>query len=144
MKSETVLEEVSEEECLELLASRSVGRLAVVFHGQPLILPAIYFLDERTVAVHTDPDVIHDAATLGKVAFEVDSVHPGSHEGWTVVVLGVGEHITDALDPWSQRLMSRARQLPWVPGKQSWVEIASPTFRRRRTAPAPRPAMISK
>jgi nitroimidazol reductase NimA-like FMN-containing flavoprotein (pyridoxamine 5'-phosphate oxidase superfamily) len=133
MSPDTALEEIGEEECLELLASQSVGRLAVVHDGQPFIFPSPYFLDGRTVAVHTGLDVMRDAATLGKVAFEVDSVQLAVHQGWSVVVLGVGEHITDALDSWSKRLMSRARQLPWAPGSESWVAIASPTFRGRRT-----------
>jgi nitroimidazol reductase NimA-like FMN-containing flavoprotein (pyridoxamine 5'-phosphate oxidase superfamily) len=127
---------IGEEECLELLASQSVGRLAVVHQGQPLVLPATYFLDGRTVACRTVLDVMRDAATLGRVTFEVDSVHPELHEGWTVAVSGVGEHITDALDAWSQHLMSRARQLPWVTdNNESWVAIASPTFTGVRRRP---------
>jgi nitroimidazol reductase NimA-like FMN-containing flavoprotein (pyridoxamine 5'-phosphate oxidase superfamily) len=133
MSPDTTLEEIGEEECLELLAPQSVGRLAVVHDGQPLVFPSAYFLDGRTVAIHTGLDVLRDAATLGKVAFEVDSVQPAWHQGWSVVVLGVGEHITDALDAWSERLMTRARQLPWAPGSESWVAISSPTFWGRRT-----------
>jgi nitroimidazol reductase NimA-like FMN-containing flavoprotein (pyridoxamine 5'-phosphate oxidase superfamily) len=142
MSDQSGLEKIDEEECLELLASQSLGRLAVVHNGQPLVLPATYFLDERTVACRTVLDVMRDAAILGRVAFEVDSVHPELQEGWTVSVIGVGQHITDALDSRSQHLMSRARQLPWVTdGNESWVEIVSPVFGglRRRLPPTGRP-----
>jgi hypothetical protein len=109
-----------------------------VHRNQPLIFPATYFLDGRTVTIGTALDVMRDDATLGMVAFEVESLHPKMQEGWSVSVMGVGAHITDALDSWSQHLMSRARQLPHVAdSNESWVAIASPTFRGlRRRAPA--------
>jgi nitroimidazol reductase NimA-like FMN-containing flavoprotein (pyridoxamine 5'-phosphate oxidase superfamily) len=137
MPDEVRLETIGEEECLELLASQTWGRLAVVHDGQPMVLPATFFLDGRTVACRTVLDAVRDAATLGRVAFEADSVHPDMREGWTVSVFGVGEHITNALDSWSHRLMSRARQLPWATdNNESWVAISSPTFRGvRRRAP---------
>jgi nitroimidazol reductase NimA-like FMN-containing flavoprotein (pyridoxamine 5'-phosphate oxidase superfamily) len=132
VSGEAALEEMAEEECLELLATQSVGRIAMVSNGQPLIFPVNYVLEGRTVAFRTDPGTKLDAATLGKVAFEIDSVDDERHEGWSVTVQGIGREITDAWDSWSQRLTARHLE-PWAAGaKEHWVAVATPVFSGRR------------
>lgn len=129
---EARLEEIDESECMKLLAGSSVGRVAVVSEGQPLIFPVNYVLDGRTIAFRTDPGTKLDAATLGRVAFEVDSVDHERREGWSVIVQGVGREITDAWDSWSEQVTSRHLE-PWAAGaKEHWVAIATPTFSGRR------------
>jgi Pyridoxamine 5'-phosphate oxidase len=49
-----VLEELSLTECLALLTSHRVGRVAVVVDGQPVILPVNYRTDDGTVVFRTD------------------------------------------------------------------------------------------
>jgi len=126
------LEEIPEAECLELLAAGSVGRIAAVRDGQPLIFPVNYVLEGRTVAFRTDPGTKLDAATLGRVAFEIDFVDADGRSGWSVVVQGIGREITDAWDAWSQRVSARALE-PWAAGaKEHWVAISTPEFSGRR------------
>ena len=93
---------MSEAECLALLAGHGFGRLAVTADGQPLVFPVNYILDDRTVAIRTDPGTKLDRARLGRVAFEIDSIDPVHREGWSVLVEGVGRDITDAVDAWSR------------------------------------------
>lgn len=132
MPEDAALEEITEAECLELLAFHAVGRIAVVSHGQPLIFPVNYILDGRTVAFRTDPGTKLDAATLGRVAFEIDEFDSLYHSGWSVVVQGVGREVTGDLDAWSQRVTARHLE-PWAAGaKEHWVAIASPSFSGRR------------
>jgi nucleotide-binding universal stress UspA family protein len=126
------LEEIPEAECLALLASHGVGRLAVSADGQPLVFPVNYMLDGRTVAIRSDPGTKLDWASLGRVCFEIDHVDPVRHEGWSVLVQGVGQDITDGIDAWSQGVRS-APLAPWAGGdKAHWLAIASPQFSGRR------------
>jgi uncharacterized protein len=127
-----VLEEIAEQECLGLLAGASVGRLVVVRQGQPLAFPMNYVLDGRTVAVRTDPGTKLDAATLGRVAFEVDAIDAATHQGWSVLVQGVGRDVTDAVDAWSERIRDSGAE-PWAEGeKQHWIAIAPTAITGRR------------
>jgi uncharacterized protein len=128
----TALEMLSEDECLELLGSLSVGRIAVVRDGHPLIFPVNFILDGRTVAFRTDPGTKLDWATMGRVAFEIDSTDPLYQEGWSVLVQGLGQEVTHGFDPWSERVSSHALT-PWAGGsKEHWVAIATPVFSGRR------------
>lgn len=124
--------EIPEDECLALLAGKRVGRLVVVHDGIPHAYPVNYVLDGRTVAVRTDEGILLDWATLGPVAFEVDQIDEETHEGWSVVVHGIGRDVTDGVDAWSERV--RHRQLePWAGGERHhWVAIASAQLTGRR------------
>ncbi|HXX89993.1 MAG TPA: universal stress protein [Acidimicrobiales bacterium] len=127
-----VLEEIGEEECLGLLAGADVGRLVVVERGQPLVFPMNYVLDNRTIGVRTDPGTKLDAATLGRVAFEVDHIDPATHEGWSVLVQGVGQDVTEGLDAWSARVRASGIE-PWAQGeKQHWIAVAPSSITGRR------------
>jgi uncharacterized protein len=126
------LEEFSEEECLERLAGAQIGRVVVVHDGQPLAFPVNYVLDHRTVAFRTDPGTKLDAATLQKVAFQIDDVDFATLQGWSVLVQGVGQELTDDVDEWSERVTAHHLE-PWAAGdKRHWVAIAVPRFSGRR------------
>jgi uncharacterized protein len=129
---DVVLEELAEEECLKLLESRKVGRIAVVKDGLPQIFPVNYVLDGRTVAFRTDPGTKLEAAAFGPVAFEIDDTNALYHEGWSVVVRGTGREVTDGWDEWSRRVTARHLE-PWAAGaKEHWVAIAFPAISGRR------------
>jgi hypothetical protein len=52
------------------------------------------------------------------VAFEVDHLDPASRTGWSVLVLGVAELVTD------QEVLARARVLgphPWASGRKEYL-----------------------
>jgi uncharacterized protein len=126
------MEVLPEDKCLELLGYRSVGCIAVVRDNQPLIFPVNYIVEGRIVVFRTDPGTKLTWATHGHVAFEIDSTDLLYREGWSVLVQGIGEEITDAPGTWSERI--RALVLaPWAGGaKDHWVAIASPVFSGRR------------
>jgi nitroimidazol reductase NimA-like FMN-containing flavoprotein (pyridoxamine 5'-phosphate oxidase superfamily) len=131
------LEELSEDECLSLLADAQVGRLAVVVNGRPVIFPVNYVLDGKIVVFRNDPGTKLTNASLDPVCFEVDAIDLDRREGWSVVVQGVGREFTGALDDASVR--ERALALTtWVTGEKGhWVRIVNPTITGRRIRHAP-------
>jgi hypothetical protein len=80
---------LSERECWELLATASVGRLALSVRALPVILPVQYYLDGRWLAVclghHALPEQALDETI---VAFAADSIDPVTRSGWSVQVQG--------------------------------------------------------
>jgi hypothetical protein len=80
---------LSERECWELLATTSVGRLALSVHALPVILPVQYYLGGRRLAVclghHGLPEQALDATVI---AFAADSIDPATRSGWSVQVQG--------------------------------------------------------
>ena len=78
-----------EQECWELLAAASVGRLALSVRALPVILPAQYYLDGRRLVVclghHGLPERALDETV---VAFAADSIDPVTRSGWLVQVQG--------------------------------------------------------
>jgi hypothetical protein len=82
-------EALSERECWELLATASVGRLALSVRALPLIVPVQYYLDGRRLAVclghHELPERALDETV---VAFAADSIDPVTRSGWSVQVQG--------------------------------------------------------
>lgn len=124
---------LSEVECLALLATQAVGRIVFVdTEGQPMALPVNYVLRGRTIVFRSDPGAKLTGATRQAVAFEIDGIDPLYHEGWSVVVKGTGEDITESADPWSQEIRAGALA-PWAAGDHCrWMVITDPAFSGRR------------
>lgn len=124
---------LSEAECLALLATQAIGRIAFVdTEGQPMVLPVNFLVRERTVAWRSDPGTMLTGATQHAVAFEIDGIDPLYHEGWSVVVKGIGEDITHATESWAELIRSQPLT-PWAGGRRSrWMIIADPSFSGRR------------
>ena len=131
------IRELSREECEQLLAGHGVGRMAVVADGQPYILPVNYATPGGgEVVFRTAAGSLLNEASLRQVAFEVDDIDPRAHEGWSVLVLGWGRDIGDAIDADSVAL----RQLPlatWAPGERhQWYKIVPTAVTGRRLSRA--------
>ena len=132
------LEQLNRTECLNMLALAQVGRVGFVVDGQPEILPVNYALDGDTVLFRTDEGSVLNHVSMANVAFEVDSIDEAFQSGWSVLVLGRGECIADAVDPTSERIR-RLTLITWAPGdRDRWFTIrpTSITGRRLRVLPS--------
>ena len=93
------------DECLALLATREVGRMAYIARaGVPHIVPVNYELSGTHLLVRTGPGPMLQAAQRhDHVAFEVDDLEELRHGGWSVVVQGTLTELPgtprDACDP---------------------------------------------
>ena len=100
------LETLSAEECVSLLASQSVGRVAVWSGEHPAILPVLYGMLDDDVVFRTGPGEKLIAAALGQqVVFEIDAVESVARTGWSVNVVARAERIVNPHE------LERAEQL---------------------------------
>ncbi len=133
---EAWLETLDLETCLGHLRAQSVGRLAVVVDGTPVVLPVNYRLVEASgltwVALRTRPGNVLDQPST-KVAFEIDAVDPTVHRGWSVLVRGSLQHV----DPDAASFRDRFDALPWLTAdRDSWLVIEPFSITGRELHPA--------
>lgn len=112
------LEELNGEECLKLLASMSIGRVAVaVANAAPLVVPVNYVLDGEVVVFRSGPGSKLDALRGSPVSFQVDLIDPFRRTGWSVLIRGVAYEAT-------HREIKHLVIEPWAPGdKQHWIRV---------------------
>jgi len=108
-------ETLSENECIQLLQSRDIGRLALVVDGRPKIFPVNYLFEDGVVVFRSSAGLKLEHSPMTSVAFEVDESDPQTGLAWSVVVEGVAQRITDAVDSRSVRLREVPVQ-PLAPG----------------------------
>ena len=124
-------EAIPRDECLALLGSQVLGRVAVAdFNAAPLVVPVNYALDGESVVFRTDYGSKFRLAVLREtpVSFEIDGVDPGRRSGWSVLLQG---NATELAQEDVERL--RLDPAPWAPGEKShWVRIAPQSVTGRR------------
>jgi nitroimidazol reductase NimA-like FMN-containing flavoprotein (pyridoxamine 5'-phosphate oxidase superfamily) len=133
--SDARLEELPFDDCLELLRRQSVGRIAVVEHDFPIVLPVNFKLVETTgpcwIAIRTRPGNVLDRAPI-PVAFEIDRFDLSEEEGWSVLVRGTLHHVRPDTGHFAERFDPH----PWLEkDRDAWliIEPFSITGRRLRS-----------
>jgi nitroimidazol reductase NimA-like FMN-containing flavoprotein (pyridoxamine 5'-phosphate oxidase superfamily) len=133
-RADSKLLELSRDECLHLLATHEFGRLAVSMgEGPPVIRPVNYAFDDRSrsVVFRTAPgSKVHALLNSADAAFEIDGVDEDERTGWSVIIQGVSDVISD---PVEVRRLDRLGLKPWTPGrKPRWVRIRARTVSGRQ------------
>jgi nitroimidazol reductase NimA-like FMN-containing flavoprotein (pyridoxamine 5'-phosphate oxidase superfamily) len=126
--------ELSREECLRLLASHSFGRLAVnMGEGPPVIRSVNYVFDEPSQSVvfrTAHGSKFHALLRSARAAFEIDGLDEASRTGWSVIIHGVTDEITN---PNEVRRLDSLGLETWAPGRKAhWVHIRAWTVSGRR------------
>jgi hypothetical protein len=125
-------EELGQEECLALMSTQRIGRLGVVVNGVPLVLPMGFALDGQTVVLQTNQGAKALHAPLTSVSFEVDHVDLERGVGWSVLVQGLGEDISSAIDERSKALRALVVHSWAPPPADRWLTIIPRTITGRR------------
>jgi uncharacterized protein len=102
--TDSVLEPLSRESCLDRLRREAVGRIAFVADGDPVVFPVNYRLVEP--------------ASLN-VAFEIDWIDRVHHRGWSVLVRGDLVHVDSTSDEFVERYDPKS----WLADRESWLLI---------------------
>lgn len=123
--SRPVLTELSEHECLRLIAPGGIGRIAFELAGRLTVVPVNF-------AVHGGEIVFRTAATTaigrygeGPVAFEVDRTDRAMHEGWSVLVSGTARR---AGDDETAALRTTVDVAPWADGDRELYVVITPSL----------------
>ena len=114
---------LAEAECVRLLRSHDLGRIALVDPKvHPLIFPVNYVFDEGVVVFRTGPGTKLDLVAGVPVTFEIDGWAPNAGIGWSVLVKGIAHDITNPRDRLER--MHRWPVRPAAPGvKEHWIGI---------------------
>ncbi len=134
-----VLDEIDRDECLKLLQSQSMGRLAVADHGAypPHIVPVNFIVDGDQVIFRSNFGLKFQLSVLAEhsVSFEADLIDAEGHMAWSVVVQGRAELLSqEEIDA----LPNGSWLHPWAPGeRKEWVRIVPYTVTGRRVRPTP-------
>ncbi|HSK90408.1 MAG TPA: pyridoxamine 5'-phosphate oxidase family protein [Euzebyales bacterium] len=121
----TAVRYLSTEECWQRLAAHParVGRVGVG-GASPDIFPVNYVLDGHSIVFRTAPGKKLAAVGRGeRVVFEVDDIDATWHCGWSVVLRGFAQHVTDPAE------RAGLEQLPL----RTWDRAPKPEFVRIRT-----------
>lgn len=128
---------LTERDCIKLLNTKSVGRLAFIVDGRPEIFPVTYAFEDRVVVFRTSSGMKLERGPYAHAAFEVDDIDGGSGVAWSVVVHGTAQDISSSIDALSERLRKIVIS-PAAPGRRtSWMAIYADRITGRRfTLPA--------
>ena len=132
-----VLEDLTTDQCVDLLAAHGVGRIAINDDGWPVVFPVNYRVVDRGrhrwIAIRTRVDGALDHPQA-RVALQIDGIDPIRHVGWSVLARG----ILHAVDEQASDFAERFDPTPWAPDRDSWLVIEPIRITGRRI-PGPQP-----
>ena len=121
--------DLSREECLRLLRSGVGGRVALCTPTGPHIVPVNHSVVDEALIIRTSPySVLGTYGRDSTLAFEVDRFDHERRRGWSVVVRGRGEVVTDAAE--IEHIRTTWDPRPWASGARSlylrlrWDEVS--------------------
>jgi uncharacterized protein len=128
------LVELDRAEALELLGSKRVGRVGFLSEDGPLVLPLNYLLVDECVIIRTVAfGILARGALDQRVAFEVDEIDDFLQAGWSVLVSGPAQLLSDAQ---LEQLRLGETPEPWAEGPRNlFLSIACQQVNGRRLLP---------
>ena len=126
------VEKLSADQCLELLSTHDLGRVALVIGDQPEIFPVNYAVDRSIVVFRVAPGTKTSLTTNGRIAFEVDDLDSRAGVAWSVMIKGRVLDVTTSKDPFTAFLRTAdVRSAP--PGDHPlWMAIYPSEISGRR------------
>ena len=138
--------ELTYAECLDLLRSARVGRMAFCTPSGPHIVPVNFVVVDDSIVVRTTPySALGTYGWTSRLAFEVDETDAATRQGWSVVATGRGEMVRDRDEieflhafhdpqPWASGARILYLRLPWTGLSGRRVGAATSTARTRGSA----------
>ena len=129
---------MSRAEAIGLLETQQVGRLVYTRRVLPAVIPVNFAVRGGAVMIRTGSKSSFAQAVRGAaVAFQVDELDRAGRSGWSVIVTGIAQLVTD------QAELARARAdgpVPWADGtKDYFIRIPLTTVTGRWVSADARP-----
>jgi len=118
-----VLDDMQEQECLQLIEAGGVGRVAFELAGRLSVVPVNFAISDGSVVFRTAPTTAIGRYGAGRVAFEVDRIDEGMHEGWSVLISGTARQ---AGPEEAQKLREALTVEPWAGGGREVYIVITP------------------
>lgn len=126
-----VLQPMRRNECLVLIESGTIGRIAYAGADEVVVIPVNYACRDGLIVFRTAADSAVAQYDLAPIAFELDHFDEGMQDGWSVLVNGTVRPATDEETAAVQQLVT-----PWAGGTREAHMIIEPnriTGRRVRS-----------
>jgi nitroimidazol reductase NimA-like FMN-containing flavoprotein (pyridoxamine 5'-phosphate oxidase superfamily) len=125
--ADSLLEDLTDEECWQLVSSLSIGRVAIGrVDRPPLVVPVNYVVDDRVIVFRTGAGQKLEALRQAAISFQVDVVDPVHHRGWSVLIGGPAHEASHAE-------VDHLHLESWAKGpKQHWIRLAPTELSGRR------------
>jgi nitroimidazol reductase NimA-like FMN-containing flavoprotein (pyridoxamine 5'-phosphate oxidase superfamily) len=134
---------LANDECYALLATQQIGRLGVFAEDYPLIFPVNFALDGGVIVIRTGEGTKLTNATHANVTFEVDDIDQRSRSGWSVLVRGLAEELTDSHRAEMIERTKASAPEPWAPGDHGhWLRLIPHSVTGRRITPGELPPIF--
>jgi nitroimidazol reductase NimA-like FMN-containing flavoprotein (pyridoxamine 5'-phosphate oxidase superfamily) len=117
-RSERRFEPIGSQQCLDLIGSHHLGRIAWQAADLPQILPITYAMHQGSVYFRTAPDgLLAELAQPTSVALEVDDLDQQTRTGWSIVLHGHSSAVRqpdELADLWASDSL-----VPWASGNRT-------------------------
>ncbi|HZT67592.1 MAG TPA: pyridoxamine 5'-phosphate oxidase family protein [Acidimicrobiales bacterium] len=128
-----LLKELTREECVQLLKTCRVGRVAVVNGLEPLVVPVNYAMAGDHIVFRTGDGTKLRSLQERPIAFQVDEIDLDVPSGWSVFVVGVAQEIAPEFAPEVMRRIGGPMPEPAVGGPRNhWIELRPRRITGRR------------
>jgi nitroimidazol reductase NimA-like FMN-containing flavoprotein (pyridoxamine 5'-phosphate oxidase superfamily) len=87
------IEELSRQDCFDLLAQETVGRLVYIDDLGPVAEPVNYAIVGETIVLRVEGGSKRQAMAQTTLAFEVDHIVTDDRSGWSIVIRGRGKEV---------------------------------------------------
>ncbi|MFE1166046.1 helix-turn-helix domain-containing protein [Nocardiopsis sp. NPDC058789] len=112
--------------CMRLIGPGGVGRIGLRSDSEPapVILPVNFLVRDGAIVFRTAVHGLIAGNLPDEVAFEVDRVDAATSEGWSVLVVGRAEPVTEEAE--TARLRQSAPLRPWAGGEHDLYVRVTP------------------
>ena len=119
------LEILDEGECVRLLGTTAVGRVAFSVGDAVAVLPVNHAMLGSEILFFTGPGLKLDAVlTARTVTFEADEIDAVARTGWSVLAVGRAELV----ESWLRSRVEAVGLCPWAAGDRHHLVRVRPSF----------------